>query len=164
MAASRRHAAGESRRMTKAQWDELSNKDKYDLYSGYKPKKEKEQGRFAGGKEVPGSSALSSEKEMVAKAKRSKKPTAKKTTAKKTTAKKTTKGTSALTARSKALAAKKGGRKKAASKYDQSVHQVGATKSKSKHTKKSAPTSSSRFPKGGGRRSARAGSRFTSDY
>ena len=159
MAASRRHAAGESRRMTKAQWDELSNKDKYDLYSGYKPKKEKEQGRFAGGKEVPGSSALSSEKEMVAKAKRSKK-----STAKKTTAKKTTKGTSALTARSKALAAKKGGRKKAASKYDQSVHQVGATKSKSKHTKKSAPTSSSRFPKGGGRRSARAGSRFTSDY
>jgi len=159
MAASRRHAAGESRRMTKAQWDELSNKDKYDLYSGYKPKKEKEQGRFAGGKEVPGSSALSSEKEMVAKAKRSKK-----TTAKKTTAKKTTKGTSALTARAKALAARKAGRKKAASKYDPSVHQVGATKSKSKHTKKSAPTSSSRFPKGGGRRSARAGSRFTSDY
>tara|TARA_Y100000296_G_scaffold64338_1_gene75466 strand:- start:241 stop:693 length:453 start_codon:yes stop_codon:yes gene_type:complete len=150
MAASRRHAAGESRRMTKAQWDELSNKDKYDLYSGYKPKKEKEQGRFAGGKETPAKKATSPA------AARSKAMAARKAE----TAKK--RGTGSRTG---ALAsARKAGRKKAASKYDQSVHQVGATKSKSKHTKKSAPTSSSRFPKGGGRRSARAGSRFTSDY
>ena len=150
MAASRRHAAGESRRMTKAQWDELSNKDKYDLYSGYKPKKEKEQGRFAGGKETPAKKATSPA------AARSKAMAARKAE----TAKK--RGTESRTG---ALAsARKAGRKKAASKYDQSVHQVGATKSKSKHTKKSAPTSSSRFPKGGGRRSARAGSRFTSDY
>ena len=150
MAASRRHAAGESRRMTKAQWDELSNKDKYDLYSGYKPKKEKEQGRFAGGKETPAKKATSPA------AARSKAMAARKAE----TAKK--RGTGS---RAGALAsARKAGRKKAASKYDQSVHQVGATKSKSKHTKKSAPTSSSRFPKGGGRRSARAGSRFTSDY
>jgi len=150
MAASKRHAAGESRRMTKAQWDELSNKDKYDLYSGYKPKKEKEQGRFAGGKETPAKKATSPA------AARSKAMAARKAE----TAKK--RGTGSRTG---ALAsARKAGRKKAASKYDQSVHQVGATKSKSKHTKKSAPTSSSRFPKGGGRRSARAGSRFTSDY
>ena len=150
MAASRRHAAGESRRMTKAQWDSLSNKDKYDLYSGYKPKKEKEQGRFAGGKETPAKKATSPA------AARSKAMAARKAE----TAKK--RGTGSRTG---ALAsARKAGRKKAASKYDQSVHQVGATKSKSKHTKKSAPTSSSRFPKGGGRRSARAGSRFTSDY
>jgi hypothetical protein len=136
--------------MTKAQWDELSNKDKYDLYSGYKPKKEKEQGRFAGGKETPAKKATSPA------AARSKAMAARKAE----TAKK--RGTGSRTG---ALAsARKAGRKKAASKYDQSVHQVGATKSKSKHTKKSAPTSSSRFPKGGGRRSARAGSRFTSDY
>ena len=150
MAASRRHAAGESRRMTMAQWNELSNKDKYDLYSGYKPKKEKEQGRFAGGKETPAKKATSPA------AARSKAMAARKAE----TAKK--RGTGSRTG---ALAsARKAGRKKAASKYDPSVHQVGATKSKSKHTKKSAPTSSSRFPKGGGRRSARAGSRFTSDY
>jgi len=120
MAASRRHAAGESRRMTKAQWDELSNKDKYDLYSGYKPKKEKEQGRFAGGKETPAKKATSPA------AARSKAMAARKAE----TAKK--RGTGSRTG---ALAsARKAGRKKAASKYDQSVHQVGATKSKSKHT------------------------------
>ena len=153
MAASRRHAAGESRRMTMAQWNELSNKDKYDLYSGYKPKKEKEQGRFAGGKETPPKKASTRTKALASARKAS---AAKKAE----TAKK--RGTGSRTG---ALAsARKAGRKKAASKYDQSVHQVGATKSKSKHTKKSAPTSSSRFPKGGGRRSARTGSRFTSDY
>ena len=93
MAASRRHAVGKAKVMSKARWDNLSEGDKWDFYSGVRP-----------------------------------------------------------------------GSKKAKSKVSEGGHSVAKTKSQSKHTRKSAPKPSSRFPKGGGKQSAKTGSRFTSDY
>ena len=61
MADSPRHAAGPSRKMSKKAWDELSEGDKWRIYSGKRPgapkkkvaKKKTQLGRHGGGRERP---------------------------------------------------------------------------------------------------------------